>query len=326
MANATATPVKQMNNHFKTSFQPATISSVIALHCSLGSGRQWDRLAQELGSRHQVIAPDISGYGSNAGSLVLPTTLAEEIDALSPRIGENSAPLHIVGHSYGGALAFKIATDPRYASRVRSLTLIEPVLPTILMENGSDRRLYERFARLALSICENLWKGCSLEAIETFLAFWRGSGPEETLSSNALVRLIERAEKLAFDFTAILAERNVTSAAAAIRIPTLLISGGRSPCLTQRVVGRLSSAIRGAETKYLPAAGHMLAISHASSINPDIVRHIARADEFANLSLALGANAARTRDSLNARSPKNAGLEKDGRVPDRSQSLWRRKT
>ena len=30
-----------------------------------------------------------------------------------------------------GALAFKIATDPRYASRVRSLTLIEPVLPTI---------------------------------------------------------------------------------------------------------------------------------------------------------------------------------------------------
>jgi hypothetical protein len=54
-------------------------------------------------------------------------------------------------------------------------------------------------------------------------------------------------------------------------------------------VGRLSLAIRGAETKYLPAAGHMLAISHASSINPDIVRHIARADEFANLSLALGA-------------------------------------
>jgi len=278
-----------MNNHFKFSSQARTSSSVIALHCSLSSGRQWDRLAQELGSRHQLIAPDISGYGDNATSFALPTTLAEEIDALSPRLSESGDPLHIVGHSYGGALAFKIATDPRYASRIRSLTLIEPVLPTILMENGSDRRLYEHFARLAYAIYEDLWNGSSMEAIEKFLTFWRGSGPEERLSSNALVRLVEQAEKLAFDFTSVLAEQNVTSAAAAIRVPTLLISGGLSPYLTQRVVGRLASTIPGADTKYLPAAGHMLAISHASSINPDIARHIARADEFANLSLALRA-------------------------------------
>ena len=105
---------------------------------------------------------------------------------------------------------------------------------------------------------------------------------------NALVRLVQQADKLAFDFTSLLAEQNVTVAAAALRVPTLLISGGLSPYLTQRVVGRLASTIPGAETKYLPAAGHMLAISHASSINPDIGRHIARADEFANLSLVLG--------------------------------------
>jgi pimeloyl-ACP methyl ester carboxylesterase len=277
-----------MNNHFKIFSQPGTSSSVIALHCSLGSGRQWDRLAMELGSRHRVIAPDISGYGGNALSFALPTTLAEEIDSLRPRLADDRGPLHIVGHSYGGALAFKIATDPRYASRVRSLTLIEPVLPTILMENGSDRRLHEHFARLAYAIYEDLWKGSSMEAIEKFLAFWRGSGPDEKLSSNALTRLVERAEKLAFDFASVLAERNVTSVAATISVPTLLISGGLSPYLTQRVVGRLASTIPGADTRYLPAAGHMLAISHASSINPDIARHIARADEFANLSLALG--------------------------------------
>jgi hypothetical protein len=53
------------------------------------------------------------------------------------------------------------------------------------------------------------------------------------------------------------------------------------------VVGRLASTIPGAETKHLPAAGHMLPISHAAMINPDIARHIARADEFASLSLAL---------------------------------------
>ena len=39
-------------------------SCVVALHCSLGSGRQWGKLAAALGCDHLVIAPDISGYGS----------------------------------------------------------------------------------------------------------------------------------------------------------------------------------------------------------------------------------------------------------------------
>jgi pimeloyl-ACP methyl ester carboxylesterase len=267
--------------------EPSITSSVIALHCSLSSGRQWAKLTEELASKHQVITPDISGYGNNVGTFLLPTTLAGEVDLLSDRLGEAVGPIHLVGHSYGGALAFKIATDSPLASRVRSLTLIEPVLPTILMESDSDRRLYEHFVRLAHAIYEDLWKGSSWEAIEKFMAFWNGSGPIERLSPKALVRLIEHAEKLAFDFRAILAEGNVTAMAAAIRVPTMLLSGGLSPHLTQRVVGRLASTIPGAETKFLPAAGHMLPISHAARINPDIARHIARADELANLSLVL---------------------------------------
>jgi pimeloyl-ACP methyl ester carboxylesterase len=268
--------------------EPGFASSVIALHCSLSSGHQWSRLAEELRGKHQVITPDISGYGNNdVGRFLLPTTMAEEVELLSHRFGEAIGPIHLVGHSYGGALAFKIATDSPAASRVRSLTLIEPVLPTILMESESDRRLYDQFVCLAQAVCKDLWKGSSSEAIEKFLAFWQGSGPTEQLSSKALVHMIERAEKLAHEFWAILGERNVTVAAAAIRVPTLLVSGGLSPYFTQRMVGRLASTIPGAETKHLPAAGHMLPISHAAMINPDIARHIARADEFASLSLAL---------------------------------------
>ena len=132
------------------------------------------------------------------GRPVLPTTLAEEVDLLSDRLGEAVGPIHLVGHSYGGALAFKIATDSPLASRVRSLTLIEPVLPTILMESGSDRRLYEHFVRLAHAVYLDLWNGSSWEAIEKFLAFWKGSGPEEQLSSKALVRLIQTGGKTGF--------------------------------------------------------------------------------------------------------------------------------
>jgi pimeloyl-ACP methyl ester carboxylesterase len=277
-----------MTNSLQGATGSNTTSTVIALHCSLGSGNQWARLAEELAARHLVITPDISGYGNNAGAFDLPTTLSREVDLLEDRLREAVGPIHLVGHSYGGALAFKIATDSPLAGRVRSLTLIEPVLPTILRENGADRPLYEHFVRLALAIYEDLRNGLSCDAIEKFLVFWKGSEAKEDVSPKARMRMIARAEKLAFDFTAILAEKDVTAAAAAIRVPTLLASGGLSPYLTQRIVWRLTSTIAGVRTRHVPAAGHMLPVSHPDAINPDIVRHIACADELANLSLALG--------------------------------------
>lgn len=259
---------------------------VIALHCSLGSGRQWTRLAEELGSNYRLIAPDLSGYGDNRGSIILPTSLAGEVALLGERIAQAEGPFHLVGHSYGGAVAFKIATGSRLASRVRSLTLIEPVLPTLLAESGADRRLHELFAKLARGISVDLWNGLTMAAIDKFTTFWNGSGPAEKLSDGARLRMIEQADKLAFDFTAALAEENVTAAAAKIRVPTLLFSGGLSPYLTQRIVGRLASVIVGVDARHLPAAGHMMPFSHAKLINPEIARHIAHADDLAEISLA----------------------------------------
>jgi hypothetical protein len=47
----------------------------------------------------------------------------------------------------------------------------------------------------------------------------------------------------------------------------------------------------GAAARHLPAAGHMLPVSHAKLINPEIVRHILRADDLAEISLASGLDA-----------------------------------
>jgi pimeloyl-ACP methyl ester carboxylesterase len=262
-------------------------SCVIALHCSLGSGRQWTRLAAQLGNNYQFIAPDLSGYGSHMCAVDLPMTLAQEVEYLSDRIREATGPIHLVGHSYGGAVAFKIATDSRFAARVRSLTLIEPVLPTLLCTDGADRRLHDSFAIVAKDVSLDLWNGSALEAIDKFTEFWKGSGPSEPLSPGARLRMIEHADKLAFDFAAAFAEQGVAAAAKALRVPTLLLSGGWSPYLTQRIVQRLAYMIDGTDARHLPAAGHMLPITHASIVNPEIARHIVHADDVAEVPLAV---------------------------------------
>lgn len=266
--------------------QNVTKPTVIALHCSLGSGRQWTRLEEALGDDVDVIAPDLSGYGRNIVRPMLPTTLADEVAQLGEQIDHAAGPVHLVGHSYGGAVAFKMATSEAYANRIRSLTLIEPVLPTLLRDNSADRRLHDVFADMGTRIHVDLWNGMYMEALDRFLEFWNGSGPRETLSGEARLRMIETIEKVPFDFTAILGELNVASAAAALRVPTLLVSGGLSPYMTQRIVARLAALIPGAGTRHLTTAGHMLPITHARSINPDIVRHIELAEESAKVLLA----------------------------------------
>jgi pimeloyl-ACP methyl ester carboxylesterase len=263
-------------------------SSVVALHCSLGSGRQWTKLAAELGSGVQLIAPDLVGYGSNACVGDLPTTLAQEVACLRAALDQAPGPIHLVGHSYGGAIAFRIATDPAYEHRIRSLSLIEPVLPTLLLESAPDRRLHDQFADLARDVSRDLWNGSVLEAIDRFCEFWNGSGPREQLTPAARIRMIEHAERLAFDFMAAFAEQHVTMAAASLQVPTLLFSGGQSPNLTQRIVRRLAAIMGGVEVRHLPDAGHMLAMTHAAAINPAIAAHIARADELAGVPLAAG--------------------------------------
>jgi len=267
----------------------AVKARVIALACSGASGSQWRPLAGTLGSGRALLTPEHSGPGIAARLAGSSFTLAHEAARCIGLIDASDDSVHLVGHSYGGAIAFKIATCSPFARLVRSLTLIEPVLPTLLCENDADRRLHARFAQVARDVSEDIWNGSTFEAIDQFVEFWNGSGPQDPLPASARLRMVERADKLAFDFTAAFAEENVATAAASLRVPTLLVSGGLSPYLTQRIVQRLGAIIDCAEVQHLPAAGHMLPLTHASSINPAIARHIARADELAGVPLALDA-------------------------------------
>ena len=149
--------------------------------------------------------------------------------------------------------------------------------------------------RLRTASAEALRNGDTPNALDNFLTFWSGPDAYGRVSPQARLRMEQHAHKLATDFSAGFAETGVLEKAGKLSLPVLLFSGGLSPFVTQRVIGRLASAIANARAIRLPAAGHMLAITHAGELIPAIADHIADADE----------QAARTARSIAGREPQH---------------------
>src|SRR5262245_7445144 len=96
---------------------------VLMLHSSLASKSQWAGLTGRLCARYRTSAVDLCGYGDE----VLPANreafaLDDEVRrvvALLDRLTPPQVPLHVVGHSYGGVVAMRLAE--LYRTRVASL-------------------------------------------------------------------------------------------------------------------------------------------------------------------------------------------------------------
>src|SRR4030095_13666046 len=100
----------------------------------VASKLQRTALAERLAARYLTIAVDLCGYGDNA----LPDNRAtfalddevRRVNALLDRLVPPQVPLHGVGHSYGGAVALRLAELHRTC--VASLSLYEPVAFAVL--------------------------------------------------------------------------------------------------------------------------------------------------------------------------------------------------
>ncbi len=109
----------------------------LCLHCSTGSSKQWRSLAARLGEGRRIIAPDLLGYGDNpAWPRNRSLRLEDEVRRLLPLLACAPCPVDVVAHSFGAAVAVKLALE--HPDKVRSLCLYEPVLLELLREDGGS--------------------------------------------------------------------------------------------------------------------------------------------------------------------------------------------
>lgn len=86
--------------------------TVVCLHSSMSHGGQWRALANRLQQEFDVITPNLLGYCGSANGFEQ-LQLEDEVAAVIAQIPTEANHLHLVGHSFGGAVALRLAIPVR---------------------------------------------------------------------------------------------------------------------------------------------------------------------------------------------------------------------
>jgi pimeloyl-ACP methyl ester carboxylesterase len=252
--------------------------TVVLLHSSASSSAQWRELIGRLSERYRVIAPDLHGYGrSSAWTGRGPFRLEHEANIVAALIGRAGAPAHLVGHSFGGAVALHVArTRPDLLS---SLTVIEPVAFHLLRQH--DVVSLVQIMAVANSVANALACGDYFAGMERFVDYWSGPGAWQAIPADKRAGLAARLAKVALDFEATLNEPATLAQFRDVAVPTLVMHGTQSPCPTRSICRLLMQALPDAESAAIEGAGHMAPLTHRDRVNDLIATRLKALDTLA---------------------------------------------
>jgi pimeloyl-ACP methyl ester carboxylesterase len=239
--------------------------SVICLHSSGASGRQWDALAAPLSAQFEVLTPDLLSYGTRTPwPTGTPVSLTDEANALAPLLDGRPGGVHLLGHSYGASVALQIAL--RWPARVRSLTLYEPVRFALLFGDADTAGAGEQIVSIGRRIGFAVLSGRHHAAAAMFVDYWSGDGTWDAMPTGRRDALAARMPKIQAEFEALFADRVPLAAYERLDMPVRLLRGDRSPLPARMVVGRLGWQLAHADVVTLPGLGHMGPVTHGAEV------------------------------------------------------------
>lgn len=239
------------------------LPAVVLLHSSMSSKGQWAELIAQHEDSFRFIAVDLLGYGkspfpADAGDSF---SLAHEVDAVNAAIAGKLAPdepFHLIGHSYGGATALRMARQMR--ARVLSLAVFEPVAIHLLAGDDAARIEIENV------VADIHCAASAHDATRTFIDYWNRAGAFDALPAAQQERFRAQIAKVKLDFQALLGDPATLADMAQLDMPALVLCGERSPQSTRRVAACLAAALpNGAAVQ--TKGGHMAPITHAAVVN-----------------------------------------------------------
>lgn len=246
---------------------------VVLLHAGGSSGKQWAKTARLLEPRFRVIAPDLWGFGGTESWSGTEELTHDHQAALVAGVVRQLCrePVHLVGHSYGGATAIRVMLQA--ADLVRTAVLIEPIVPSLLKLAG-EGQLFREYFEMAQAFLRNVAAGDLDAAWRGFLDYRNGPGTWEGLPEASRARFRAVTGSTAAGFHSNLGNPTSLEDLEQRSVPTLVMCGEKTTVPDRRVTEILRDHIPGCRYAIIPGAEHMSPLSHPEFIAEAIERHV----------------------------------------------------
>ena len=228
--------------------------------------------------RFRVIAADLYGSGKTAPWPGLrPMQLDDEIALLAPVFEAAGDSFHLVGHSFGGAIALKAALTLR--RRLLSLVLYEPVLFGLLVADAPESGAAKEIAAVRDDTIRLVNEGKLDESAERFIDYWMGKGTwAATPDGRRAATIAAGMRAVKEEWHALFSEPTPLAAYAAVDVPTLLLTGAKSTEPARAIVRLLSRVLPRVRIEEVEGAGHLAPVTHPEPVNRLIERFLEASD------------------------------------------------
>jgi pimeloyl-ACP methyl ester carboxylesterase len=247
--------------------------SVVCIHASASSSGQWRALMERLAGQFRVIAVDLYGAGkSPAWPDVRHMSLDDELELLSSVFRGAGDRFHLIGHSYGAAIALKSALiDP---DRLHSLVVYEPVLFNVLLADAPGSAAAREVLALGQDTVRLVDEGNLDAAGRRFIDYWMGDGAWEATPDSRRPALAAAMRAVKLEWGALFHEPTPLTAFRAVDVPTLFMTGteSRTPALV--VADLLAKVLPRVQVEHVPGVGHMGPVTHPDIVNSLIERFL----------------------------------------------------
>ena len=237
---------------------------VVLLHSSGSSGRQWDALVNGIQDRFRLQAIDLHGHGGTQAWLGDHALRLEDDAALVEPLLQAPGGIHLVGHSYGGAVALKLAA--LYPDRVRSVVAFEPVLFRLLFDYSPRDLSSKEVLIAAASIRHWLELGHVERSAQRFVDFWSGTGSWTALQAGHQQVIAARMPSIVAHFRALFADSMTRDTLSGLRMPMLCLTGEKTLSTTRRLGELLRHWMPQATHEAMTGMGHLGPVTHPTQV------------------------------------------------------------
>lgn len=246
--------------------------TVVLIHSSVSGNRQWKRLVQELRDRFRVLAPNLYGYGETTPWQEDGTqTLADHVALVETVCDSVSGPIRLVGHSFGGAVALKVAAN--LGDRVSHLALYEPNPFYLLKLDGRTEAFAEAMAMH--DDVKTLGKQGNWTALaERFAEYFSGDGSWAQMPAERRAAFSKLLLPNYYEWDCVQSDATTVEMFAKMRSKTLLIHSAD----TRLALREIAELFRGACPHWtfvtIPDGGHMAPLTRPDLVNPILKRFL----------------------------------------------------